>query len=289
MKNISIEGLTEIGKGASGTVYQYDADRVIKLYSEHYSIEQVTRVYENTKMLCEKGIRTAVPYELVSCENRYGIVSEYLKGRILTEIYNDEGCDYEMLTSGYAEFIKKTNSLHFDQGEFPKMRDVLMEYHEKARADIPKDLYSKGLAFIEALPDENTFVHGDAHCDNIMVKEGEFILLDTDDVGVGPSVMELCGIRAVFNTFILSAGYSMVKLKPELGDLLWDIFLRAYTGLSDPEKLQKANELIATHALLRSLYAIAANPIPAEAKEKLFNQKREVIGDKFERFAGITL
>ena len=52
---------------------------------------------------------------------------------------------------------------------------------------------------IEAVPKQNTLMHGDYHTNNIMVQNGEPLLIDMDTLCMGHPIFEL---GPMFNAFI---------------------------------------------------------------------------------------
>ena len=67
---------------------------------------------------------------------------------------------------------------------------------------IPEEQGKKLVELMEAVPQQNTLLHGDYHTNNIMVQNGEPLLIDMDTLCMGHPVFEL---GSMFNAFI---GYS---------------------------------------------------------------------------------
>ena len=82
-------------------------------------------------------------------------------------------------------------------------------------AHIPEEQGKKLRALIEAVPKMNTLMHGDYHTNNIMVQNGEPLLIDMDTLCMGHPVFEL---GSMFNAFL---GYSELdhQVTVKLSDL----------------------------------------------------------------------
>lgn len=100
---------------------------------------------------------------------------------------------------------------------------------------------------LSAIPERNTILHCDFHEGNVMVQDGELILIDLDDICTGHPVFDL-----VFNYMgHVIAAHSMpqvieksMQLSPENALKTRETMLKTYFGTDDKEALAKYDQVI---------------------------------------------
>ena len=89
---------------------------------------------------------------------------------------------------------------------------------------------------IEALPKKNILLHGDYHTNNIMIQNGEPVLIDLDTLCVGHPVFEL---GSMYNALIGFSDIDHNVIKEFMGydhdtaKRFWDMALKMYLGTDD--------------------------------------------------------
>ncbi len=69
LREVSIEGCREIGRGAHGIVYQTAPDMLVKVYREEVPMESVRREQALARWAFVKGLPTAIPFDVVRVGN----------------------------------------------------------------------------------------------------------------------------------------------------------------------------------------------------------------------------
>ena len=83
LRQMSVEGLAPMAKGANGVVYRLDFDQIIKVINNRDDFEEIEREFNNSKIAMSCGIPTAKAYELVRVDDSYGAIYELLTGSLL--------------------------------------------------------------------------------------------------------------------------------------------------------------------------------------------------------------
>ena len=95
---------------------------------------------------------------------------------------------------------------------------------------------------VEAVPEKHTMVHGDYHTNNIMVRNGEALLIDMDTLCMGHPIFEL---GSMFNAFV---GFSEIDhevtqrflgFPHEVAGIFWRRALAMYLGTEDSTRLDE--------------------------------------------------
>lgn len=98
-------------------------------------------------------------------------------------------------------------------------------------------------SLIEGIPDSNFIIHGDYHTNNVMVQNGEPILIDMDTLAVGHPILEL---GSMFNAFVgfgelnKSGVEDFFGFPIEVAHSFWRLSLARYLGTDDEAAIIEA-------------------------------------------------
>lgn len=183
-RTISIEGCKKIGSGACGEVFRIDDETIVKLYYPRVSNEEI----ETEKALAKKafviGIPTAISYDIVECEGRKGVVYELIKSKTIGELIREDRENVDKYIDLYADVCKTIHSIHTDDKDIPSFKDV-NDADIKKIVDITDEEREYLHKFIAMIPDADTCIHGDLNINNIMVENGDCVLIDMGELSTG--------------------------------------------------------------------------------------------------------
>ena len=202
LKTISLEGAEIIGEGYFSTVYRIDKDMIIKVFERTSDPEQIERELRLAKEAFVLGVPTAISFDIVKVDNgKLGVRFEMLDCMSLktaVATYPDKVKEY---VDKYAALLKKINSTECLNPNIPDIKELTLKKIEKIKPFLEEKYYLKAKKMIEKVEDRKTFVHGDCHFKNIMIQQGEFILIDMDTLSVGHPIFELAALYAPYCAF----------------------------------------------------------------------------------------
>ena len=269
---MSVEGCEFIAKGANGAVYRYDAETILKTYFAKDALPEIKQERENARRAFVLGINTAIPYGIVRVGDNYGTVTELLNAVSVTQLIRDNPDDLDLAAKYYIDMLKNIHSVEVDDGEVPDMKETALAWADFAAAHIPEDQGKKLRALIEAVPKRNTLMHGDYHTNNIMVQNGEPLLIDMDTLCMGHPVFEL---GSMFNAFV---GYSELDHQNmleffgysyETAGKFWKLALKMYLGTEDEALCQSVAEKAMVVGYTRMLRRAIRRPNEADSPAKI--------------------
>ncbi len=244
-RRLSVDGCELIGKGANGAVYRYDAETIVKLYFNPDALPEIQRERELARKALVLGINTAIPYDVVRIGESYGTVMELLEASSLSELIKKDPEHLEAPLKYYVDMLKQIHSTELRPGEMPDMKQVALGWAAFDREHLPEELGSKLYAMVQAVPERNTMMHGDYHTNNIMVRDGEALLIDMDTLCMGHPIFEL---GSMFNAY---GGFSeldhsemerFIGIPYEVGTEFWHRALAMYLGTEDAERLKEVED-----------------------------------------------
>lgn len=193
-RTISIDGCEVIGQGANGTVYKISDDTIVKVYKYEDALPDI----ENERKLARKafmlGVPTAIPYDIVKVNDKYGSVFELLNAKMLTSIFMDEDSDFDKYIDMSAKVLKSIHEITLPPNELPLIKSKVMKRVKYLEGRIPNEVYNKVYKMVEEIPEDNTVLHGDYHIKNIMLQNDELLLIDMDTFSQGNIIFEFANM-----------------------------------------------------------------------------------------------
>ena len=271
-QRMSVEGCEFIAKGANGAVYRYDDETILKTYFAKDALPEIKQERENARKAFVLGINTAIPYGIVRVDDGYGTVTELLNAVSVTKLIRENPDDMTEAAKYYIDMLKSIHAITVEDGEVPDMKETALAWAEFVAPHLPEEQGKKLRALIEAVPKQNTLMHGDYHTNNIMVQNGEPLLIDMDTLCMGHPVFEL---SSMFNAFI---GYSELDHQVtinffgythESAEKFWDMSLKMYLGTEDEEVCRSVAEKAMIIGYTRMLRRAIRRPEEADSPAKI--------------------
>ena len=207
-RQISIEGCEVIGSGANGKVYRIDPDTIVKVYDVNQdALPEIKRERELARKAFVAGIPTAIPYDVVQVGDAYGSVFELLNARSFASLLAEDEHRVDELVEMSVELLNKIHGTRVNPGDMPNMRETVLGWAKFLIPYLPENEGTKLVKLVEAVPDHPYMLHGDYHFKNVMLQNGETLLIDMDTLSMGHPIFELGSIYAAY------LGYS--ELSPE--------------------------------------------------------------------------
>ena len=271
-QRMSVEGCEFIAKGANGAVYRYDNETILKTYFAKDALPEIKQERENARRAFVLGINTAIPYGIVRVGDGYGTVTELLNAVSVTKLICQNPDDLTQAAKYYIDMLKNIHSTEVEDGEVPDMKQTALAWADFVAPHIPEEQAKKLRALIEAVPKKNTLLHGDYHTNNIMVQNGEPLLIDMDTLCMGHPVFEL---GSMFNAFI---GYSELDhqvtknfygYEHETAEKFWPLVLEMYLDTKDAAVCQSVAEKAMIIGYTRMLRRALRRPEEADSPAKI--------------------
>ena len=273
-RKLSVEGCEVIGRGSNGEVYRLDPDTIIKVYLNPDCLPDIHRERELARKAFVLGIPTAIPYDVVKVGDSYGSVFELLNAKSFTKILAADHSKVDEIVELYVDLLKKIHSTEIKPGDMPDMKTVALGWVKDIKDRISNEKWQKLYNLVLAVPDDYHMIHGDYHTKNVMIQNGEVLLIDMDTLCHGNPVFEFASIFNAYKGFYAGkppiTGDSFIGIPYEMGLDIWRKTLIMYFGTQDENYLRtvedKASLIGFTRLLRRTLRRCDLNdPIVAGA------------------------
>ncbi len=241
-RRLSVEGCEVIGRGANGEVYRLDPDTIIKVYLNPDSLPDIHRERELARRAFVLGIPTAIPYDVVKVGDGYGSVFELLNAKSLAKLIIAEPEKLDEYVGVYVELLKKIHATEVQPGDMPDMKAVALDWADFLNGHLPPEQYEKLRRLIADVPEDHHMLHGDYHVKNVMVQNGEVLLIDMDTLCMGHPVFEFASIFLAYQGFgelDHSVSEKFLGLDYDTCTAIWEKTLRLYFGTDDAARLDE--------------------------------------------------
>ena len=273
LRQISVEGCELIGSGGYGKVYRIDEETIAKIYSPSISLAFVEQERATSQKAFLMGVPTAISYDVVKCGDSYGVVYELLNAKTTAQIIAADPSRIQEISARSAMMLKQLHQIvpGKDSG-LPDRKEKMLSWVDSIAEFLSKEEVEKVKGFIRSIPDRDTFLHGDYNAKNVMVRDGEFQLIDIGDAAIGHPVFDIAGLMLAYIILPNSRGgarsdenlRSLLGFELEYAQKVWGVMCATYFGLSDPQKVGALTQKLMPYCLL--LMAFQAISISGEDK-----------------------
>lgn len=279
-RKVSVEGCEFIAKGANGAVYRYDEETIVKVYFSKDALPEIRQERENARRAFVLGINTAIPYDIVRVGDGYGSVTELLDAMSVAKLLREDPTHPETAARYFVDMLKRLHTTSVEDGSLPDMQSTVLSWVEFVSPHLSPLQAEKLLTLVISLPKRNTLVHGDYHPGNVMIQNGEPLLIDMDTLGMGHPIFELA---SMFNALI-----GFYELKPEDTEsfygfdyatsvAFWNMTLRMYLDTEDEALCKSVTEKAMILGYVRILRRALRRPNEAESPARIAHCK-EMLG-----------
>ena len=242
----SVEGCEVIGTGANGKVYRIDEDTVVKVYRNPDSLPEIQRERELARTAFVLGIPTAIPYDVVRVEGGgYGSVFELLNATSFAKLLIRGEKPLDEVVKLSVDLLKLIHSTVVKPDSMPDMKEVALGWADFLKDYLPAEQYEKLHKLIADVPEDHHMMHGDYHIKNVMLQNGECLLIDMDTLCYGHPIFELasmynayCGYSETDN----SISQSFLGIPHETAVEFWEKSLRLYLDGADEDTVKAVEE-----------------------------------------------
>ena len=256
-RSINLDDCTLLGAGGHGKVFRLNDDTIVKLYYTGDSIEAIKREQDYARKAFVMGIPTAIPFDIVKHEDMYGLVFELVNADIVSNYLNEHPDHLEDIAKKYARTMKQLHTTHVAQGALSSTKELYRARIEGLRAYMTDEEVDTLLRINDAIPESDTVVHGDFHPKNVMIQNGELVMIDMADLTVGNPLYDLGSMALSHQIPSDERIETITGLKADMVHRLWYLFLVNYLETEDPRTIEMFSRKVMVVGLMKMASAMA--------------------------------
>ena len=265
LREISIRDCEKLAEGGNGAVYRLDEDKIVKVYKPWMTFEEIERERNFARTAFINGIPSVIAYDTVRVGDCYGVVFEMLHSDTLGHAMRDNPDKLDEYVSQHVALAKTLHSTHVPKGSFSRIQDVYHGMIDNLGKWCSEEEIKILRGIVDSIPEADTVTHNDLHPGNIMIQDGELVLIDMPEVTVGPPI---CDLVAIFRDMISAPKSNSGIIEKSVGmdsDLILkagNLFFEKYTGIKDPAELNVYLQKLGL------LYAFNVTLVPGSKSER---------------------
>ncbi|MFZ4387923.1 MAG: anti-sigma factor antagonist [Chthoniobacterales bacterium] len=255
-REISHEGLELLSAGVCGECFRLDGETVVKLYHEGVEPHIAEREKQYAKAAFVMGIPTAISYDVVSCGTRSGIVFELLDAELFSAVIRRDLGNLDHHAKMLSDTAKTLHAAKGDKSILPDLKQLFRVYIREIGYLLTPEQSEFLMEKLESLPDADNCVHFDLHSSNIMVQNGELVIIDMGDFSTGSYLFDIGLIYMIYGVPELGISMLATKIPTKQGLQFWNHFEKHYFAGKSAEERAFFQENKYFLASLRTIYCI---------------------------------
>ena len=285
---ICIDNCEYIAKGANGAVYRYDNETIVKHYFNRDALPEIMQERENSRKAFVLGVNTAIPYGIVRIGDGYGSLTELLNATSITKLIRANTEDMSQSVAYFIDTIKEVHAIEVESGDLPDFKKWVLEWVDFLYSYLDEAHAQKMRSLIEGIPESNFIIHGDYHTNNVMIQNGEPVLIDMDTLAVGYPVLEL---GSMFNAYVgFSEGdpqstENFFGIDRTTAYRFWRLSLERYLGTDDEKAIEEAENKAKIIGYMR----ILRRCLRRGAEESVINYYKKSLIDTLDKVETLVL
>ena len=259
-REITIADKEFLSAGVCGECYRLDPETIVKLYNEGVAPDIAEKEKAYAKAAFIAGIPTAISYDVVACGNRTGVIYEMLEATQFSAIIRKDLDRLETHGKTLANIAKGIHEAVADPTVFPDIKNNFRGYIRQMDFFLSRQEIAFLLERLESIPEAESTVHFDLHTSNIMIRQGEPVIIDMGDVSRGHYLFDIGLICAIYSYPELKTCEMVTKIPSDEGAVLCEHFLNHYFADKPAEErafFERNRHFLAS---LRLIYTITFLP-----------------------------
>jgi uncharacterized protein (TIGR02172 family) len=191
VRSISLQGLEFLSAGVCGECFRLDRETIVKLYNEGVGADIAEKEKRFAKAAFVLGIPTAISYDVVACGTRTGVVYEMLDASLFSSIIRNDLQHIDRHAQLLAQVARTVHETSADPTIFPDIKQSFRHYIDQMDFFLSAGEIALLHRLLETIPDADTCVHFDLHTSNIMIRDGEPVIIDMGDLSRGHYLFDI--------------------------------------------------------------------------------------------------
>ena len=286
---IDVEGCEVIGQGANGVVYRLSPDTVVKCFHNPDSLQEIDHERDLARTAFITGLPTAIPFDIVRiASGGYGSVFEMLNATNCAKAIIRGEKTVDEVAQICVDLLKQIHETVIKPELVPDMRETVIGWASFLEDYLPVDVYKKLYEMVVAIPEDNHLVHGDYHMKNVMLQNGEAMLIDMDTLCHGNPIYEFASI---FNAYVGFENVGINTTKEFFGvpyeqcKELFDKIMHKYFNDKNDEEIKAISEKAAIIGYTRVMRrTIRRNGFETEEGRKTIEKCKDILCDLIPKY-----
>lgn len=212
-----------IDRGKTAEVYHYRDNQILKLFALDRTPQKVSDEFQKSQIIFKSGVDIPEPKELVTIDNRLGIVSQFIAGTSMKSLLLKK----PWMTLKWAQlFAQKHAELHTVSVPTLTPLNPYLKREIMDSEQLSKSTKDHICGYLDTLPDGQTLYHGDFHPGNLLCNGTKTYIIDWVAAAAGNPCADVAMTELLLNPNFCPP--EMSSLKRIVYILYKTVFLKLY-------------------------------------------------------------
>lgn len=191
MKEMSIDNLDLIAEGGMGKIYRINDEQILKVFND-ITLEELEKQKRSAVEVLKTMVPTAISFETVKVGDKYGIIYELLNATSVGKELAAHPERVQEIGEKMGLLLKEQHEASTEGRTFEYMNDRVNSWIDRIENKFVKEKDARMLReIIKAIPRGHCLLHCDFHEGNVMIQNGEYVLIDIDEISIGHPLYDL--------------------------------------------------------------------------------------------------
>ncbi len=187
-----------ISEDGDSKLYRSTNDLAVRVFNPGLPFEEIQKRFQLSKIATSYGIPTPIAFEIVSCDDNYGIIYEIVNGQTLSEIFDQRPNDMQEETKQLAELMHMVHQQVVEKKELPDFGSRMLEETEN-NTQLSAEQKSDLKCLVSSLNATDTFIYGNLRLSKVLVCDGRLLFTDLTRCGRGNPLLDLQAAASAMN------------------------------------------------------------------------------------------
>jgi uncharacterized protein (TIGR02172 family) len=164
-----------VGIGMTAEVYEWDSDKVLKLYYDWYPKDWIENEAQIGCLVYKAGISAPAIYDVVDIENRKGIIFDRINGKTIFKLIESKPWKIVEFAKCMAKLHTKIHDCKV--AKLPSQNERFTHIIKNS-SKIDDKTKNHIINYLKKLPGGSSLCHGDFHPDNIIASNKKLVAID---------------------------------------------------------------------------------------------------------------
>ena len=224
-----------IGEGATGEIFVWGEDKILKLYHEGASPREAEQEAACASIAHDAGVNTPAVIDTIIIENRQGIIFERVHGVTMLEAVM---ANPQQLIS-YAHLLAELQvDMHTRTASKMPLQCQRLQHGIQSLSGLAEEIKVALLEDLNELLDDNAICHGDLHPENILLTAEEPVIIDWVDATQGSPLVDVARSALLLRAGDLPPSMNERRRQKiaEMRYLFYEAYLEHYTQMQSTSR-----------------------------------------------------
>lgn len=179
-----------IAQGNTAEIYDYEENKILKLYRNGMPEFMCKQEMEGTRCANENSISSPKVFEMINVDDRIGVIYEKIQGITFLKVLLKNIFKFKSNAKKLAQYHYNIHKKDCTSNSIINVKDKLKS-DIKSVSELSNQEKDTLFTYLDSLPNGNKLCHFDFHPDNVIIRDGNPVVIDWMTACIGDSAADV--------------------------------------------------------------------------------------------------